>query len=355
MNEIGTHKKVGFAIVGLGELTETQLLPAFEKCKLAQPTALVSDDNGKLKELSEKYNIISTYSYDDLDSIEKDPHVDVVYIVLPNAMHKEFTIRSAIAKKHVLCEKPMATNVADAQEMIDICKNENKKLMIAYRVQYEPHNQLIKNWVQNKVFGETKIIECFNGEFVDDPSQWRFRKELSGGGVLMDLGIYCINTIRFLTENEPQWVFANMHRTPGDERFKEVEETILFQLGFQDGLLASCGASYSTDSYQRYRCFTNAKKWFGMNPAFSYNNLKIEMPPAENGKPFPLPAVEDADQFALIMDHMAECVLNDKQPNTPGEEGLKDHYIIEALYKSAKEKRVVMLEEIKKNYLVPGI
>ncbi|QEC66685.1 Gfo/Idh/MocA family oxidoreductase [Panacibacter ginsenosidivorans] len=340
------HKKIGFAILGLGELTETQLLPAFEKCRYAEPVALVSDDTYKANELAEKYNLRKScvYSYDNFDEIGKNPAVDVVYIVLPNVMHKDFTIRSAKAGKHVLCEKPMATNISDAKMMIDACKNANRKLMIAYRIQHEPHNRVIKEWIDNDVFGRVKVIECFNGEYIDDASQWRFKQSLAGGGALMDLGIYCINTIRFLTGNEPVWVAANMYSTPGDKRFKEVEETILFQMGFEDGIIASCAASYSLN-YQRYRCFTN-NTWFGMDPAFAYSDLKIEVSKTNDGKDSPLPVVKQENQFVLVMDHMAECILNDKSLATPGEEGLKDQYVIAAIYKSAKQKKVIFLNEI---------
>jgi predicted dehydrogenase len=172
------HKKVGFAILGLGELTETQLLPAFEKCKYAEPVALISDDIDKANELAKKYSIqeASVYSYDNFDSIADNDQIDVIYIVVPNALHKDFTIRSANAGKHVLCEKPMATSISEAKAMIDACKKADRKLMIAYRIQYEPHHQLMKEWMKNNIFGKVKIIECFNGGYVDDASQWRFKK-----------------------------------------------------------------------------------------------------------------------------------------------------------------------------------
>ena len=346
------HKKIGFAILGLGELTETQLLPAFEKCKYAEPVALISDDNDKANELAKKYNIdrASVYSYENFDAIADNESIEVVYIVLPNSMHKDFTIRSAKAFKHVLCEKPMATSVSEAEEMINACRKADRKLMIAYRVQLEPHHKVIKEWIKQHVFGKVKAIECFNGEYVDDASQWRFKKSLAGGGVLMDLGIYCINTLRYLMDNEPVWVSANMYATPGDERFKEVEETILFQMAFDDGTVASCGASYSLN-YQRYRCFTQEKNWFGMDPAFAYNDLKIEISATNNGKEFPLPVVKESDQFVLVMDHMAECILRNKIPKTPGEEGLKDQFVMEAIYRSAKQKKVIYLKEIMNEYL----
>lgn len=346
------HKKIGFAILGLGELTETQLLPAFENCNYAELVALISDDNDKANELAKKYNIDKTniYSYENFDAIAGNERIDVVYIVLPNSLHKDYTIRSAKALKHVLCEKPMATSVSEADEMINACRKADRKLMIAYRIQLEPHNEVIREWIKNNVFGKVKAIECFNGGYVDDASQWRFKKSLAGGGVLMDLGIYCVNTLRYLLGKEPVWVSANMYATPGDERFKEVEEIILFQMAFDDGIVASCGASYSLN-YQRYRCFTEEKIWFGMDPAFAYKDLKIEISATNDGKEFPLPVVKEKDQFVLVIDHMAECILKNKIPKTPGEEGLKDQLIIEAVYRSATQKKVVYLKDIMNEYL----
>lgn len=336
-NKQAALQQVGFAIIGIGELTESQLLPAFEHCPSAKVTALVSDDLDKVKPLAKKYGIEEDglYTYDDFDRIAENKNVDVVYIVLPNSLHKEYTIRAAKAGKHVLCEKPMAASEEEARAMIDVCKAHNKKLMVAYRIQYEPHHKVIRQWVKDDVFGKVKIIEAFNSENIDDPTQWRFKKELAGGGVLMDLGIYCVNTIRFLKGAEPIWVSANTYSTPGDERFEEVEETMLFQMGFADGTVATCGSSYGVPNTQRYRCYTAGNAWFGMDPAFPYDGLKIEISEVD-GKPFPVPDVIAENQFSLLINHMAECVLEDKEPDTPGEEGLKDHIVIKALYESAK-------------------
>ncbi|CAN5774172.1 hypothetical protein BH10BAC2_BH10BAC2_39790 [soil metagenome] len=201
----GSGKKVGFALIGMVELKKSQLLPAFEHCVFAKPTALVGDDIREMKKLAAKYNIPenSVYSYENFDAIKYNKAVDAVYIVLPNSLHKTFAIRAAKAGKHVLCEKPMSVNVKDAEVMIDVCRKKNRKLMVAYRIHYEPHHQLMRNWVQKEIFGKVKMLETFNGEYIDDASQWRFKKDLAGGGVLMDLGIYCINTMRFLKGNEP--------------------------------------------------------------------------------------------------------------------------------------------------------
>ena len=239
----------------------------------------------------------------------------------------------------------MATSVQDAQSMIDACREANKKLMIAYRIQYEPKNRRMMKWVREEKYGKVRLLEGFNGMNVDDPEQWRLKKSLAGGGPLVDVGVYCINTFRFLLGKEPESVFATSYSTPGDPRFEEVEESIMFQLRFAGGVIANAGTSYSVHASSRYRCLPDKNVWFGMDPAFPYNDLKIEL---SEGAPNEEEPIEEKNQFALQIDHMSLCVINDEEPYTPGEEGLQDQKIIEAIYQSAREGKVVHLEKIDK-------
>src|SRR5690606_7139592 len=158
------EKRIGYALVGLGHLTLEELLPAFGSCKYSKPVALVSGDPKKAQKVANQYGIPSgnIYDYDNFDSIKDNPDIDAVYIVLPNGMHEEFTIRAAKAGKHVLCEKPMANSSEEAKNMIATCKKANKKLMIAYRIQYEPHNRLAQKWAREKKFGKDKLIESIH-------------------------------------------------------------------------------------------------------------------------------------------------------------------------------------------------
>src|SRR3954467_1115761 len=189
------EKRIGFALVGLGKLTLNQLLPAFASCKKCKPVALVSGDRAKAERVAAQYGIATKniYNYQNFDEIKNNPEVDVVYIVLPNSMHAEFTIRAAQAGKHVLCEKPMANTSKEAEQMIEACKKANKKLMVAYRIQYEPHNKLAKQWTRDKKFGKVRVIEAVNVQNQGDPDQWRLKKSLAGGGALPDIGLYCLN------------------------------------------------------------------------------------------------------------------------------------------------------------------
>jgi predicted dehydrogenase len=342
-------RKVGFAIVGLGRLSLGELLPAFGECKYAKPVAVVSGDAAKAAKVADQYGIPASgiYNYQNFDSIKDNPAVEVVYIVLPNSMHEEFTIRAAKAGKHVLCEKPMANSSAEAQRMIDACNKANVKLMIAYRIQYEPANTMAKEWVRSSKYGKVKMIEMYNGQHIGDPAQWRLKRSLAGGGALPDIGLYCLNTARFLTGEEPEWVMASQYSTPGDERFKEVEETVMFQLRFPGGTLVNATTTYGAHQSRRYRCLTDKGAYFGLDPAFAYNGLKAELETTEGKMAWKQQPVQpEQNQFALEMDHMADCVRQNRRPYTPGEEGLQDHRVMEAIYRSAKEGKPVQLERM---------
>lgn len=184
--------RVGFAVVGLGRLTIAQILPAFGMCKKAKPVALVSGTPDKAREVAAQYGIkeSSIYDYKNFDQIRNNPEVQVVYIVLPNSMHLEFTKRSAAAGKHVLTEKPMATNPQECEQMIAACREANRKLMVAYRIQYEPNNRYIRELVRSKKYGAVKFVEAVNGQRQGDPEQWRHKIKLAGGGSLPDVGLY---------------------------------------------------------------------------------------------------------------------------------------------------------------------
>ncbi|MEO7988932.1 MAG: Gfo/Idh/MocA family oxidoreductase [Chryseolinea sp.] len=343
------QKRIGYAIVGLGHLTLGEIMPAFSACKFSKPVALISGDEGKAGIVADQYGIDSKniYNYNSFDRIKDNKEIDAVYIVLPNSMHHEFTIRAANAGKHVLCEKPMANSVKECEEMISACAKANKKLMIAYRIQYEPNNHLIMNWVRNKEYGNAKLLELYNGQNIGDPSQWRLKKSLAGGGSLVDVGIYCLNTCRFLLGEEPESVFGKMYSTPGDNRFKEVEESVLFQLHFPSGVMANCITTYGAHMNRRYRVFTDKGSWFGMDPAFSYRGVKIESAQAKGKLEWKQsPTMEEKNQFALEIDHLSQSILNNTIPFTKGEEGFQDQKIMEAIYMSANEGRIINLEKI---------
>src|SRR5450631_2727012 len=269
-------KKLGWAIVGLGSLGINQILPAFAKSEKSKVVALVSGHPDKANKLALRYGVNSKniYNYQNYDSIRDNPEVDIIYIVLPNGMHAEYTIRGHQAGKHVLSEKPMANTPADCQHMIDAARKANRKLMVAYRCRYEPYNQEAIRIARSQELGPIKVILADHGFNIGDPTQWRLNKTLAGGGSLMDIGIYSLNAARYLTGEEPTEINAMMYTTPGDIRFKEVEETINFQLRFPSGILSNCTSSYGYSGQNRYRVVTT-KGWFELEPATSYTGLRM--------------------------------------------------------------------------------
>ena len=344
-------KRIGYAIVGLGNLTLGQILPGFGASKYGKPVALVSGDAEKAKKIAAQYGIDpkNIYNYQTFDQIKNNPEIDAVYILLPNALHEEYVVRAAKAGKHVLCEKPMATSAKACQNMIDACKKANKKLMIAYRIQYEPHNRLAMQWARDQKYGKVKIIELMNSQNIGDPAQWRLHKALSGGGSLPDIGLYCLNTSRFVLGEEPHTVIASTYATLGDERFKEVEESVFWQMQFPSGAMVNAAASYGVHQSRRYRCYGDKGGWFGLDPAFEYERLQMEGSYADGKQEVKIsPSIKEVQQFALELDHFAQCILEDKTPFTPGEEGLQDQKIMEAIYESARTNKPVKLETILK-------
>lgn len=338
-------KRLGVAVVGLGNLALAQVIPAFGETKYCKLTALVSGSPAKAREVAAQHGIParSVYSYATYDAIKNNPEVDIIYVILPNSMHAEYTVRGAQAGKHILCEKPMATSSAECQTMIDACRKAGKKLMIAYRIQYEPNNRYMRQLVQSQPYGPVKVIEAVNGQNQGDPDQWRQKRALAGGGSLPDVGLYCLNTARFLTGEEPVEVTATLYSTPGDPRFAEVEETVLWQMRFPSGIQSNNTTSYGFHEDRRYRVHA-ASGWFGLDPAFSYHGLQPELSYA-TGKieHRERPMLGDKNQFALEMDHMALCVMQNRTPYTPGEEGLQDQRLMEAIYESARTGRPVKL------------
>jgi predicted dehydrogenase len=332
-------RKVGWAIVGLGSLAINQILPAFAKCEKSRVVALVSGHPEKARKLAARYGVDPKriYDYQNYDSIRNNPEVDVIYIVLPNGMHAEYTVRGHQAGKHVLSEKPMANTPAQCQEMIEAARKASRKLMVAYRCRYEPFNQEMIRMAREQELGPVKVILADHGFNIGDPTQWRLKKDLAGGGSMMDIGIYSLQAARYVTGEEPVEVAAMSYTTPGDERFKEVEEATNFQLRFPSGVLANCSSSYGYSGQNRYRVVTT-KGWFELEPATGYSGLRMRV---RRGNAIEERMLPVRDHFALEMDHMSECVMDGKDPLTPGEEGLRDMRIIMAVYEAARSGKTV--------------
>jgi predicted dehydrogenase len=336
----GTARKLGVALVGLGRLSAGQLVPALQKTKLCRLTALVSGSPEKARQWAQQHDVSekSVYNYENFDSIRDNPDVDIVYVVLPNSMHAEYTIRAARAGKHVLCEKPMAVSVKECDAMIAACRDAQRQLAIGYRLHFDPYNLEMMRLSREKVFGPVRVIETAAGFVIGDPTQWRLKKSLAGGGSLLDVGVYALQAARYIAGEEPVSVTAQWAKTDA-EKFKDVEEeSIQFALKFPGGAIANCTGSYGARLTRWHAAARDG--WFEMSPAFGYRNLKGRTSGPDGPKEMQFPEV---DHFAAQMDDFADCILTGRPTSVPGEEGRRDQRIMAAIYEAAAGGRTVAL------------
>jgi glucose-fructose oxidoreductase len=337
-------RKIGYAVVGLGSYALGQIIPNLAKCRRSRLTALVSGDPAKARKVAAEHNVPerSIYTYQTFDRIRDDPDVDVVYVILPNSMHAEYTIRAAQAGKHVLCEKPMAVSSAECEAMIAACRKAGRKLMIGYRSHFEPHNVRLMNLRREGFVGKAAFVESEHGFAIGDPGQWRLKRALAGGGSLMDIGIYSVQALRYAAGEEPVSVTARESTDRKDPRFREVEDRLDWSFLFPSGLIGHGFSSYS--SGHNHIRLTGDKGWIDMEPATSYSGQRMRTRQGwDEEKAVQPPAGSAANQFVGQLDHMAECVLTGREPIVPGEEGLRDLRIMEAIYRSAAEGATITL------------
>jgi glucose-fructose oxidoreductase len=330
----GKGGPVGFAVVGLGKLTQGELLPALRKTASARLVALVSGDPAKAKRLAAEHGLPESacYGYDNYDAMARDPRIEVVYIVLPNAMHAEYAIRAFKAGKHVLCEKPMATSVADAERMIAAGKAAGRTLMVAYRCHYEPGNLLAMRRVRSGAIGKPRLVVADMGRQTNlqDPSdRWRLDAKLSGGGALADMGVYGVNGMRYLLNEEPVSVRAWASTDRRDPRFREVEDLIAWQFRFPSGAMGNGSTSFDFSPTMALQVWGDRGRIVA-DPACFYGGNRLTFgPPGAEAVAFP-----EIDQFAREMDWMADVVRGRAPLVTPGEEGLQDVRLTAAILES---------------------
>jgi predicted dehydrogenase len=319
------------AIMGLGSYG-TRVAEAMQSCTMAKLVGVISGTPSKIKTWQAKYNIPekNCYNYENFDAINNNVDIDAVYVITPNGLHHDEVVRVAKAGKHVICEKPMALNAAQGQQMVDACKAANVKLLVGYRLHFEPYTLEIIRMRKAGEFGKITFFQGLSGFVIGDPNQWRLNKELSGGGSMMDIGIYSVNGSRYMIGEDPIWVTAE--ETKNDPvKFKEgIDETIQFQLGFPGGAVASCLSTYSMNFLDRF--FLDGLDGFAeLNPATGYGPIMGRTNKGELNLPHPI-------HQTVQMDAMAGIILQGKQPVVPvdGEEAVKDLKIVDAIYEAAK-------------------
>ncbi|HSC55419.1 MAG TPA: Gfo/Idh/MocA family oxidoreductase [Phnomibacter sp.] len=327
------------AIMGLGSYG-TRVAEALQESKKVKLVGVISGTPAKITNWQSKYGIPerNCYNYENFDNIKSNADIDAVYIITPNALHKDQAIRVAKAGKHVICEKPMALNAKEGREMIAACKKANVQLLVGYRMHFESNTLEIIRMRNAGMFGKVMFFQGLCGFRIGDPTQWRLNKALAGGGSMMDIGIYAVNGARYMVGEEPIWVTAQETKTDA-VKFKEgVDETIQFQFGFESGAVASCVSTYGFSNLDRF--FLDGTNGYAeLWPATGYGPIKGRTNSGELNLPH-------RTHQAVQMDEMADIILRGKTPVVPidGEEGLKDLVLIDAIYEAAKSGKKILLK-----------
>ncbi len=334
-------RKIKVALVGLGRYAE-YMAEQMQECKYCEFAALVTGSPEKAASWGAKYHIKpqNRYNYENFDLIKNNPDIDLVYIILPNSMHKSFAIRAANAKKHVLVEKPMALNAVECLEMIKACADNKVELAMGYRLHFEPFNQEMMRLGQKKVFGNVKIIEASLGYNAAEKGEWRLNRKLAGGGPLMNLGVYCVQAARYISGEEPVSVTAQFGPITRPGLFEEVEESINWQMNFASGAVATSTSTYSSGIDRLYAGAENG--FFELSPAISYGPFKGRT----HEKEMDFPTI---NQQAAQMDAISKVILEKQSmpKHIAGIEGYKDMLVIDAIYKAAKSGKRVNVKAFK--------
>ncbi|NJL84203.1 MAG: Gfo/Idh/MocA family oxidoreductase [Chloroflexaceae bacterium] len=330
-------RKIRYAVVGLGWFAQEAALPAFSQAENAQLAALVSDDPAKRQELSQHYGVQQTYSYDQYENCLKSGQIDAVYIALPNHLHCEYTVRAAQQGIHVLCEKPMAMTVAECEQMIQACDRHSVKLMIAYRLHFEPANLQAVKIAHSGQIGDVRL---FNSVFTQQVVGDNIRlKDETGGGTLDDIGIYCINAARYLFQDEPTSVLA-VAASKGEPRFSDVEEMVSAILRFPGDRLAAFSVSFGGAKVSTYQ-IVGTKSDLRLEPAYTWQG-EIKHFLTTDGKTQER-TLGPSNQLAAEFTYFSDCILENKDPEPSGWEGLIDVRIIRALYEAIEQGQPVEL------------
>jgi predicted dehydrogenase len=330
-------RKLGVALCGLGSLSTNQIAPALLKARNCRLAGIVTGTPAKAEEWKKKYNLPadSVYTYDTMSQMAKNKDIDIVYVVTPNSLHMQHTLAAAAAGKHVYCEKPLEISVERCQKMIDGCKKAGVQLGVGYRLQFEANNQECVRLAKEKVLGDVKIIDANFGFAIGDPTQWRLKRDLAGGGALMDVGIYCMQTARMITGEEPNWISATEVKTDA-VKFKEVDETISWQMKFPSGVVSHSISTYAANGLMGFRVATS-RGFFGLEPAYFYNGNRGRR---SDGTEINIPV---ADQFVTELEDFADCVINKRPTKVNGEMGMQDVKLLMAVYDSIKKGRPVTI------------
>jgi predicted dehydrogenase len=329
-------------VVGLGSFAERVVLPGFRKSRKARLIAVVSGDERKARRLAKRFGARAFYNYDTYAQCLAHPQVQAVYIATNNSTHAEFAVQAAGAGRHVLCEKPMAPTVAECQQMVEACHANHVRLMIAYRKYFEPAALDLKLLVDSGKLGRLTIIHSAFSIYLrpgGGRAAWHFDPKLAGGGALLDVGVYCVNTARWVTGQDPVEAAAYQW-TVDPEVFREIDENVAFRLNFPDGLVMQGTASWG-GAKESFLHVVGEKGWATLAPAYQYDEER-RLYGRIGGRWFER-KYKILNELALELDAFADCIRHKREPAPNGMEGLRDVAVIEAIYRSAREGRPVKI------------
>jgi predicted dehydrogenase len=339
---VKASNKVGFAVVGLGSIAQSSVLPAFANCKKANLVALVGRDKNKAQRLARKFGADNAYSSDEYAACLANPNVSAVYIATPQGEHDTLTTRAAEAGKHVLCEKPLAATKEQSARMVAACEKHSVLLMTAYRKYFEPSTMYLKKLIREGSLGTIDVIHtAFSELHVSGTSlPWLLDARLAGGGPLMDLGVYCVNTSRWLVDEDPVEVSAQawQHDTA---RFREVEEGIAFRMNFRSGLVVQATSTYGA-APSSFIHVQGTKGWALLAPAFPFEEER-RLTGKIQGRWFER-TFKPVDEFAPELDALATAIQGCGTVEPDGKQGHRDVQIIHAIYDSAAKNAPVAVK-----------
>ena len=336
---LSADPRVGWAVVGLGYLSREWIGPALVRSDTSRLAAVVAGPGDDVEAWQRGHQSAErqVHELSSFDRMLEDPRVEVVCVVLPNALHAEFTVRALAAGKHVFCEKPMAVGSGECRRMMAAAEAAGRQLGVGYRCRLDARFRACVRAAAEREFGRLLLVEGGLGIEVGEPGQWRLRRDLAGGGAMMDVGIYLIQVARALAGEEPVEVHAMAHRADAG-KFAEVEETVAWTMRFPSGVLASLTTSYAGTGPNYFRAQAE-RGHFGMDPAFSYCGNR-----AFCSRPGHFDGLGEADHFLTQIDAFAQTVRGGGIYPFGGGEGLRDLLVIEALYRSLREGRPVVPE-----------
>ena len=334
---MAARNRVGFAVAGLGNIARGAVLPGFANCKRAKLAAVVSRDGKKAADVAREFGVSAHYSSEEYSECLANPEVSAIYVATPPGEHVALTVQAASAGKQILCEKPLAATVEQSARMVQACRRNHVLLMTAYRKYFEPSSLYLKQLIQNGDLGRIDVMHtAFSELYSPGISQpWLVDSKLAGGGPLMDLGVYCVNTTRWLVDEDPVEVSAQTW-TRDKVTFRDVEEGVSFRLQFPSGLVVQGSSSYGA-AMSSFINVQGAKGWVSLAPAFTFDEVRRVQ--GKIGKRRIERKFAIIDEFALELDAFAAAIQNNALVESDGAQGHRDMIILDAIYKSARQRQ----------------